>query len=324
MVVAGGWRVLVGALVLSAGVVAPATASADPVRCDRWTESDLPVPDGLRSSSVVATAGTFAVGGGAFRSGTGSSILIWKDRQLVEQLSFGKNAPHATDVNSSGVVIINAASGFSGASRWQAGVHTTLKGWQGEYDVKAIDVNERGDVLGESGGKPVVWPAGSGDAQLVPGTDASWSALGLADDGTVLASSATGAYWLGASGAVQLSGGTDVQVRAMRGAYAVGWSGGQIVRWDRQGQASVPLTGAVDVLSVNSHGQVLGTVDNNTTRGMTAFWADPEQHPAWVGGDAYLGVLSDEGDLYGTYVFDSWNSRAVVLDCEGGALRFPS
>lgn len=318
MVFIGGWRVLVGALVLSAGVVAPATASADPVRCDRWTESELPAPDGLRSSSAVAAAGAFTVGGGAFRSGTGSSILIWQDRQLVEQLSFGKHAPHATDVNSSGVVILNAASGFSGASRWQAGVYMGLKGWQGEYDVRAVDVNERGDVLGESGGKPVVWPAGSADAQLLPGTDASWSAIGLADDGTVLASSATGAYWLGASGPVQLGGGPDVQVRAMRGAYAVGWSGGQIVRWDRQGQGT-PLTGAVDVLTVNSHGQVLGTVDNGTTVGATAFWHEPDQHPVWVSTGSRLGVLTDEGDLYGTSVSDPWHSRAVVLDCEGGA-----
>lgn len=317
MVLSGGWRVLVGALVLSAGVVAPATAHADPVLCDRWTESELPAPEGLSSSSVVAVAGGFAVGGGAFRWGTGSSILIWKDRQLVDQLSFGKRAPHATDVNSSGVVILNAAGGFSGASRYQAGGYTALKGWQGEYEVTAVDVNERGDVLGESRGKPVLWPAGSGDPQLVPGTDESWSAIGLADDGTVLAATTTGVYWLGASGPVQLSGGTDVEVRGMSDFYVVGRSGSEYVRWDRQGQASAGLTGAVDALDVNSHGQVLGTVNNNTTRGLPGVWHDPEQRSAWVNSSSYLGVISDEGALYGTA--DSWNNRAVVLDCEGGA-----
>lgn len=315
MVLSGGWRVFVGALVLSAGVVAPATASADPVACDRWTESDLPGTDGLRTSSVADAAGAFVVGNGAFRWGTGSSVLIWKDRQLVDELSFGKRAPHATDVNSSGVVILNAASGFSGASRYQGGVYTGLKGWQGEYDVRAVDVNERGDVLGESGGRPVLWPAGSADAQLVPGTDESWSAIGLADDGTVLAATTTGVYWLGASGPVQLSGGTDVEVRGMSDFYVVGRSGSEYVRWDRQGQASAGLTGAADVLDVNSHGQVLGTVNNNTTRGVPGVWHDPEQHPAWVNSDAYLGVISDEGTLYGSYAYDSWSSRAVVLDC---------
>lgn len=316
MVFSGGWRVLVGALVLSAGVVAPAAASADPVLCDSWTESVLPVPDALRTSYVTDAAGAFAVGGGDF--GAGSSVLIWKDRQLVEQLSFGKRAPHATDVNSSGVVILNAAAGFWGASRYQAGVYTTLHGWQGEYTVRAVDVNERGDVLGESGGKPVVWPAGSGTAQLVPGTDESWSALGLADDGTVLAATTTGAYWLGASGPVQLSGGTDVEVRGMSDSYAVGRSGSEYVRWDRQGQASAGLTGAVDVLDVNSHGQVVGTVNNNTTRGIPGVWHDPEQHPAWVDSSSHLSVISDEGALYGTDVLDPWNSRAVALDCAGG------
>ncbi|MEU0884699.1 hypothetical protein ABZ345_39420 [Lentzea sp. NPDC005914] len=248
MVFSGGWRVLLGALVLSASAVAPATASADPVSCDTWTESQLPVPDGVGSSGVVASAGAYAVGNGSYRWVSGAAVLIWKDRQLVDQLSFFRRGAYATDVNSSGVVALTGSTTFPAASRWQAGEYTTLRGWQGEYDVKTIDVNERGDVLGESGGKPVVWPAGSGDAQLVPGTDASWSAIALADDGTVLAASSTGAYWLGESGAVQLSGGADVRVTAARGSYAVGRSGQEIVRWDRQGQALGGFAAAVDVL----------------------------------------------------------------------------
>lgn len=321
MVLSGGWRVFAGALVLSAGVVAPATASADPVFCERWAQSELPVPDGVGTSGVTAVAGEYAVGNGSFRWASGWTVLIWKDRQLVDQLSFFRRGAYATDVNSSGVVALTGSTAFPAASRYQAGQYTTLKGWQGEYDVTAIDVNERGDVLGESGGKPVVWPAGSGDPQLVPGTDASWSAIGLADDGTVLASSATGTYWLGASGPVQLSGGTDVSVSAMNGSYAVGRAGQEIVRWDRQGQVSVALTGAVDALDVNSHGQVLGTVDNNTTVGATAFWPDLDQQPVWVRDNVYsrLGVLTDEGDLYGSSVSGPSESRSIVLDCEGGA-----
>ncbi|MEV6242053.1 hypothetical protein [Lentzea sp. NPDC051838] len=317
MAISGGWRVLVGALVLSASVVAPATASADPVTCARWTESDLPGVEGLRTSNVSDAAGSYVVGNGVFRWGTGSSILIWKDRQLVDELSFGKHGPHASDVNSSGVVLVNAAAGFSGASRWQAGVYTGLKGWQGEYDVKAVDINERGDVLGESGGKPVLWPAGSDEAQLVPGTDESWSAIGLADDGTILAATTTGVYWLGGAEPVQLSGGTDVQVKAMRNSYAVGWSGQGIVRWDRQGQVSPVYTGAMEVQSVNSHGQMVGVFNNQTTVGMPAVWYDPEQYPVSAGTSSWLSVIADDGTLYGSYAYDSWSSRAVVLDCEG-------
>lgn len=313
MVFSGGWRVLAGALVLSAGVLAPATASADPVACDTWTESELPVPDGVAASGVVGAAGAFAVGTGSFRWTSGSTVLIWKDRQLVDQLSFFRRAAYAADVNSSGVVALTGSIGFPAASRWQAGVYTTLRGWQGEYGVTAIDVNERGDVLGESDGKPVVWPAGSADAQLVPGTDASWSAIGIADDGTVLASSSTGVHWIGASGSVELSGATEV--RAMSGSYAVGRAGGGYVRWDRQGQVTGTFTGAVDALAVNFHGQMLGVTDNGTTTGATAFWPDTEQRPVWVNSGARLGVLTDEGDLYGARVLDEWNSYPVVLDC---------
>ena len=318
MVFTGGWRVLVGALVLSTGVGVPATASADPVFCDSWTESQLPVPDGVGSSGVVSAAGAFTVGNGSFRWVSGSTVLIWKDRQLVDQLSFFRHGAYATDVNSSGVVALTGSTTFPAASRWQAGQYTTLRGWQGEYGVQAIDVNERGDVLGESDGKPVVWPAGSGDARLVPGTDASWSAIAIADDGAVLAGSSTGIYWLGESGPVQLSGGTDVSVTAVRGSYAVGRSGQEFVRWDRQGQASGGFVGMVDALSVNSHGQLLGTVDNGTTTGATAFWPDAETRPVGVDSGARFGVLTDESDLYGTRILDPWNAYPVVLDCVGG------
>ncbi|GAA3676078.1 hypothetical protein GCM10022267_73640 [Lentzea roselyniae] len=317
MVFTGGWRVLVGALVLSAGVVAPATASADPAFCDTWTESELPKPDGVGPSGVAGAAGVWAVGNGSFRWTSGSAVLVWKDGQLVDQLSFFRNVVYASDVNSSGVVILTGHT-FPAASRWQAGVYTTLRGWQGEHGVQAIDVNERGDVLGESDGKPVVWPAGSADARLVPGTDASWSAIGIADDGTVLASSNTGTYWLGASGPVQLGAGTDVEVRAVRGSYAAGRSGQQIVRWHLHGRESGPFAGAVDALSVNSHGHLLGTVDNGTTTGATAFWPDLDQQVG-VDSGARFGVITDEGDLYGTRVLEQSSSYPVVLKCVRGA-----
>jgi hypothetical protein len=317
MVFTGGWRVLVGTLILSAGVVVPATASADPVRCESWTESDLPVPGGVGASGVAGAAGTFVVGNGSLRSTSGSTVLVWKDRQLVDQLSFFRNPAYANDVNSSGVVILTAYL-FPAATRWQAGVYTALRGWRGEYGVKAVDVNERGDVLGESDGKPVVWPAGSSDAQLVPGTDVSWSAIGIADDGTVLASSGAGTYWIGASGPVQLAGGADVEARVVRGSHAVGRSGQRIVRWDLQGQETGEFAGAVDALDVNSHGQLLGTVDNGTTTGASAFWPEPDlQVP--VNSGATFGVVTDEGNLYGSRRLDEWNSRPVVLDCVGGA-----
>lgn len=315
MVFSGGWRVLVGALVLAAGVVAPVSAVADPVVCDRWTETELPVPDGAAQTGIGGAAGNFAVGNGSFRWADGSTVLVWKGGQLADQLFFNRATVHAMDVNSSGVVILSGRT-YSSASRWEAGVFTTLRGWQGEYRVEAIDVNERGDVLGESDGKPVVWPAGSSDAQLVPGTDASWSAIGIADDGTVLAASNTGTYWLTASGPVRLAGDESVEVTAVRGSYAVGRSGSKIVRWDLQGQSSGGFAEAVDALDVNAHGHLLGTWDNHTTTGATGVWSDADRF-APVNSGARFGFLTDGGDLYGTYVSDPWNTIPVVLRCDG-------
>ncbi|RAS61623.1 hypothetical protein C8D87_10966 [Lentzea atacamensis] len=86
-----------------------------------WGRAAWPVPPGV-----------WAVGNGSFRWTSGSAVLVWKDGQLVDQLSFFRNVVHASDVNSSGVVILTGHT-FPAASRWQAGVYTTLRGWQGEH-----------------------------------------------------------------------------------------------------------------------------------------------------------------------------------------------
>ncbi len=166
MVFTGGWRVFVGALVLSASVVAPATASAepDPVACRSWDVVELPVPPAVQFGGVAAAAGSYAVGNGSFSSTYGSTVLLWKDGQQVKQLSFFRSTVAAVDVSSSGVVLLS--SSFSqAASRWhddgsQDGVYQALQGLPGEYQVQATALNERGDALGTSNGKPVVWPAG--------------------------------------------------------------------------------------------------------------------------------------------------------------------
>jgi hypothetical protein len=306
MVLTGGWRVFVGALLLSAGVVAPATASADPGVCRSWDTVELPVPPAVQFGGVAAGAGSFAVGNGSFWHIDGSTVLVWKGGQLAGQLSFSRNTVQARDVNSSGVVILSA-SPFPAASRWQDGEYQALQGLPGEYRVEAIDVNERGDVLGRSDGKPVVWPAGSAVAQQVPGTDASWTPVGVADDGSVLASSASGAYWIRPSGVVALG---DVQVRAVHGNYAVGLADSKVVRWDVSGAVSGAYSLATDALALNSHGHVLGTV-----RGEFALWEDPDSPFPVPGGASFVSV-TDGGDLYGT---DPRGPTPLLFQCAGGA-----
>ncbi len=306
MAMTGGWRVLVGALLLSAGAVVPATASADEVSaCGSWEFVELPVPPAVQSGGVVSGAGSFAVGNGSFRSMDGTTVLVWKDGQLADQLSFFRNGVVAHDVNSSGVVVLSAHT-FPAASRWQGGVFESLQGLPGEHRVEALDVNERGDVLGRSDGKPVVWPAGSAVPQRVAGTDAGWTPVGVADDGSVLVSSASGAQWVRPSGVVPLG---DVQVRAVRGSYAVGIADSEVVRWDLSGAVSEPFGFAADAVAVNSRGHVLG----KSLWGGTELWESPGRSVPVPGGAPVVSV-TDEGDLYG-----STGSGPLLLDCAGGA-----
>ncbi|MDX8034410.1 hypothetical protein SK803_29690 [Lentzea sp. BCCO 10_0856] len=307
MVLTGGWRVFTGALLLSAGVVAPATASADPGVCGSWDFVELPVPPAVQSAGVVSGAGSFAVGNGSFSHIDGTTVLVWKGGQLVDQLSFSRNTVWARDVNSSGVVVLSAYT-FPAASRWQAGVYESLQGLPGEHRVEALDVNERGDVLGLSAGKPVVWPAGSGVPQQVPGTDASWKPVGIADDGSVLATSASGAHWIRSSGVVSLG---DVQVRAVRGNYAVGAADSKVVRWDVSGNVSGAFSFAAEALAVNSHGHVLGRAN----WGGTELWEDPDRSVPVPGSASFVSV-TDEGDLYGS--LSGSPATPLLLDCAGG------
>jgi len=304
MVMTGGWRVLVGALLLSAAAVVPATAAADPVSaCRSWEFVELPVPPAVRSGGVMSGAGSFAVGNGSFWSMGGTTVLVWKDGQLVDQLSFFRNLTRAHDVNSSGVVILSAYT-FPAATRWQAGVYQSLQGLPGEYRVEALDVNERGDVLGRSDGKPVVWPAGSAVPQRVAGTDASWEPVGIADDGSVLVSSGSGAQWVRPSGVVPLGA---VQVRAVRGSYAVGVADSRVVRWDVSGAAE-EFRFASDAVAVNSHGHVL-----SSSPGAAELWESPDRSYPVPGGSSLVSV-TDEGDVY-----SGIESSPLLLDCAGGA-----
>jgi hypothetical protein len=319
MVLSGGWRVLVGALVLSAGVVAPATASADPVACRSWDTVELPVPPAVKFEGVAAAAGSYAVGNGSFWSMYGSTVLLWKDGQQVKQLSFFRGVVGAADVNSSGTVLLNSTF-HKGASRWQDGegdgVYQGLQGLPGEYEVQGLHLNERGDVLGTSDGKPVVWPAGSATPQRVPGTDASWTLIGLADDGSVLASSASGTYWIGASGPVLL--GAAVQASAVGGSYAVGIADAgtedaKAVRWNTSGEITAGYPYFASPVAVNSRGHVL----SQNYAGILV-WFDPDTgvdvHPS--AGPSHLS-FTDGDDVYNT-VGDETYRTPILFDCVAG------
>ncbi|KJK45467.1 hypothetical protein UK23_26115 [Lentzea aerocolonigenes] len=309
-----------GALVLSTGVVVPATASADPLACRSWDTVELPVPPAVKFGGVAAAAGSYAVGNGSFFSMYGSTVLLWKDGQEVKQLSFFRSIVGATDVNSSGTVLLNSA--FSkAASRWHDdgspdGVYESLRGLAGEYEVQGLHLNERGDVLGTSKGEPVVWPAGSPTPQRVPGTDGSWTPLGLADDGSVLASSSGGKYWIGASGVISL--GAAAEVTAVNGLHAVGTADAgtedaRAVRWNTSGEITATYPYFASPVAVNSRGHML----SQNYAGILV-WFDPDSgfevnhatgpnHPS----------LTDADDVYLTTGDETYRTP-ILFDCVGG------
>jgi hypothetical protein len=321
MIFSGGWRVLVGALVLSAGVVAPATASADPFPCRSWDTVELPVPPAVKFGGVAAAAGSYAVGNGSFWSMYGSTVLLWKDGQEVKQLSFFRSVVGATGVNSSGTVLLN--SWFSkAASRWHDdgsadGVYQGLQGLPGEYEVQGLYLNERGDALGTSKGKPVVWPAGSATPQRVPGTDESWTLTGIADDGSVLATNSSGKYWIGASGAISL--GATAEVTAAGSTYAVGTADAgtedaRAVRWNTSGEITASYPYFAAPVAVNSRGHVL----SQNYAGILV-WFDPDSglevnHST---GPNHLS-FTDGDDVYGTWGDETYRTP-LMFDCAGGA-----
>jgi hypothetical protein len=320
MVLSGGLRVLVGALVLcSAGVMAPATASADPVACRSWETVELPVPPAVKFGRVSAAAGSFAVGNGSFWSMSGSTILVWKDGQEFDQLSSFRGGPvWARDVNSAGVVLVTSPA--PAASRWQQETgYQPLQGLSGEYQVKAVDLNERGDVLGTAAGKPVLWPAGSVTPHPVPGIDESWTPRALADDGSVLASSESGTYWVGASGKIPL--GATAQVRAVEGSHAVGTldagtEDAKAVRWNTSGEITATYPYFASPVGVNSRGHMLS--DDSWDLHV---WFDAESsfRVSHSGKSASFVSLTDEDDIYGTLGGGLYDPGTPILfNCTGG------
>ncbi|MGW4209881.1 hypothetical protein ACWEIJ_17975 [Lentzea sp. NPDC004789] len=307
-----------GALILGAGVLAPATASADPAACRSWDAVELPVPPAVKFGEVAAASGSYAVGNGSFWSTYGSTVLLWKDGRQAKQLSFFRSVVDAVDVNSSGTVLLNSTFAKA-ASRWQDGegdgVYQGLQGLPGEYEVQGLHLNERGDVLGTSKGKPVVWPAGSATPRRVPGTDESWKPIGLADDGSVLASSASGTYWIGASGPVLL--GAAVEARAVGGVHAVGIADAgteeaKAVRWNTSGEITATYPYFASPVAVNSRGHVL----SQNGAGILV-WFDPDTgvdvHPST--GPSRLS-LTDQDDVYDTWGTDY--RTPIMFDCAGG------
>ncbi len=307
--ITGGWRLVLGAALLSAGLVAPVTAHADSNTCGDRVETELPVPPDVLLSSVTGAAGSWAVGNGYDRA-VEKVMLVWHDGVLVVRHQFESNRFHATAVNASGVVVgFTANTGF----RWQDGKFTTLDRWPGTAGAGAMKVNARGDVLGLSDNTDVVWPAESSTPVQIPGTDdgTTWYASDIDDDGSVVAvqyvQGTFVGYRLTATQRVRLAG-TTTNPRAARRGHVVGIADGKVVRWNRLGAVVGTYGEAEDVTDITSSGVMLGR-----TSAEPAVWSTFGQ-PDWRAGDRNLTAITEEGDLYGTVSAQS-GTRAIKLSC---------
>ncbi|MGB3444115.1 MAG: hypothetical protein WBA97_35710 [Actinophytocola sp.] len=181
----------VASLAVVAGVSAPAVvapaAAVGPARgaCE-WTPDVLPLPDGAFHGRVTAGAGEW-LAGVAGADGPNQAVR-WHDGE-VEPLgpAFGVDTAVAA-VNREGVVVGTATSpdGTQHAFRHRGGRYERLPGSGGSST--ALDVNARGEVVGQVDGRLVVWPAAGPPRFLdLPAAEAPYGRAAIDDDGMVAA-----------------------------------------------------------------------------------------------------------------------------------------
>ncbi len=148
----------------------------------------LPVPPGLGGVLVSAMDPSGrVVMGWPDPSGDAGPALIWVDGVPRVVTPPGRQAAFA-DMNSSGVGVGSSLIGEGDGSRQAAWVYrdgqfTLLRG----EDSSANAVNDRGEIVGEVGGLPVVWRGFDAEPQLLamPGQGRG-NALDIDADGTVI------------------------------------------------------------------------------------------------------------------------------------------
>ena len=260
------------AVVAAAGVSAPAVvapaAAMGPARgACVWTPGVLPLPDGTFHGRVTAGAGAWLAG----EAGTDgpNEAVRWRDGE-AERLgaAFGLDTAVAA-VNRDGVVVgtVTAPDGTQHAFRHRGGRFERLPESGGSST--ALDVNARGDVVGQDGGRLVVWPA-AGPPRFVdvPAGEAPYGRAAIDDDGTVAARTghvAAGALrwrtyaWTPDGTRVPLPTGDVADLRDGRVVGAKGDPGGVTTAagWRENGDAH-PYVGGVAAVALNDDGVVAG------------------------------------------------------------------
>jgi hypothetical protein len=178
--------VLLAGVVAAGLIAAPAAAQATATGC---RAVDLPAPAGsLTSINGGDPTGRFLVGDVVHPGAWRTEGALWRDGRYSEidasSVPYVQMAYH--DVNSRGVVVgermTDHSSFHTDAFTWRAGKFTFLPPLREGDSTDALGINTRGDVVGNSSGTPVVWPARGGVREL-PGYG---RAMGIDEDGTAV------------------------------------------------------------------------------------------------------------------------------------------
>ncbi|MFL6126685.1 hypothetical protein [Actinophytocola sp.] len=246
-------------------VVAPA-AAMEPARsgCE-WVPDLLPLPTDTAGGEVTAGDGKWFAGDG-YAPDEG---LLWQDGRLVaHEQAFGLETKLKA-VNASGVAAgdVYGTDGRSHAVRYAGGRYEYLP--ETAARSVALDVNDRGTVVGYDGAALVVWPP-SGPARVLPMPPgaAPNGKPSIDEDDTVVVRTGTLAdrtmrwqtyAWSPSGTRVPLAAG---DVRDVRDGWAVGTLGQSVAvaaGWSLGGDRSRAYVGGIDAVAVNRTGVAVGT-----------------------------------------------------------------
>jgi hypothetical protein len=246
----------------------------------------LPVPDGVVNSEVRGGdhSGHFLVGAGARLDGTAWTqvVLSWEDG-AVSELDTAALAPYvlvdAADINKAGVIVGRRIVDFStfhiDAWVYRDGRFSLLPGLVPTDDTSAVAINARGDVVGRSGPRAVLWPADQPgtvrELAVDPSLPMPATGVDIDDDGTVLGflgcrtcdgqrpyiwPAGRAGYELAAPAGTGYPEGMAIHNGWVAGTAIADYSG-VAVRWDLSaGTASVISTEHGSARAVNSRGTV--------------------------------------------------------------------
>lgn len=304
------------------GVILGAVTAVVPVSTASATASlemeRLPVPAGVENSEVKGGdhTGRFLVGAGVrFDGGQWTQVVLRWESAAVSELDTAALAPYvlveAADINKDGVIVGRRIADYStfrsDAWIYRDGDFFLLPGLEPTDETAAVAINARGDVVGRSGPRAVVWPADQPgtvrELAVDPSLPMPVTGVDIDDDGTVLGFlgcrpcegqrpyvwPAGGAgYPLVAPAGTDYPEGVAIHNGWVAGT-AVAESRGVAVRWDLSaGTASVISTEHGTATAVNSRGTVAASdallYRNGTVQVL----------------DGYVTVLTDSGNAAGT------------------------